>query len=761
MASRPAPRAVAHRCLADVPPLTGDGSRRPIPPEIMSLAAPPARRALAGFLTQPVLVGAAWCVLLAALDLAQVYGDDRVQGVEVKSLRGIIATTYRDEVLRVAGLCLAIAVLVGAALGGVAGGVLVLRERLLGVAPRDRRRALGSVLGLVIALHGASWARDVAARPQLHAHGLYDLGGWRAAVQVALTSLGPGPVLALSALLVGTWFLAPLRDRAAREQARDTLATWGRARGARVLALATGLAALALLVTRAPRAVASSADREHPNVLVVAVDSLRDDRVVPRTAPFLAAYAARGTRFDRAYVSLPRTFPSWVTILSGRHPHHHGVRTMFPSWEGRRRGFDAVPERFARDGRATFVVGDFAADIFSRVQLGFAEIDTPVFNFRELLRVRVLSAQTSLLPFLATARARRVVPSLDEMHEATDPALVTARALSALERHGSRPFFGTVFYSTAHFPYAAPHPYYARFADPAYRGRFRYEKANLLGLDSEPDEADVRQARALYDGAVSATDDAIAGLVRGLEARGLAERTVVVVTADHGESLWESGRGQGHGDHLFGDESLHVPLVIVDPRRTGGQRVKGIARDVDLAPTLYALGGVAPPGDLDGRSLVPALDGAPLPPALAFAETGLWFTRRIPALAPDERLPYGDLTELLQIDPEHADDLALRPELAAATVAAKHRMVRDDRYKLVYLPTRSGARFRLYDTETDPNETHDVAGELPEVRARLERELWSWMLEDRNLERRAGLLVPRADTWRGERGQAQGVRVQP
>ena len=56
-------------------------------------------------------------------------------------------------------------------------------------------------------------------------------------------------------------------------------------------------------------------------------------------------------------------------------------------------------------------------------------------------------------------------------------------------------------------------------------------------------------------------------MLDALEADGIAKNTIVVVTGDHGETLYDHGHGQGHGDHLFGDEGTHVPLVIVDPRR--------------------------------------------------------------------------------------------------------------------------------------------------------------------------------------------------
>jgi arylsulfatase A-like enzyme len=238
-------------------------------------------------------------------------------------------------------------------------------------------------------------------------------------------------------------------------------------------------------------------------------------------------------------------------------------------------------------------------------------------------------------------------------------------------------------------------------------------------------------------------DDA-AGLVLEYLARaGLSSTTIVVVTSDHGESLFEHGRGIGHGDHLFGDHVTHVPLVIHDPRRPSPRREAAVVRATDLAPTLYELTGVSPPGDLDGRSLARALDG-PIDSSLAFAETDLWLSDN-PAVPASLRLPYPGFGGLLEIDARHGHEIQVRAEYRLLTVVARHRMVRDDRYKLIYAPTPSGARTFLYDTMKDPDELVDVARDHPEEVERLSSRLWAWMLSDPELERSGDLLAPRAD----------------
>ena len=266
------------------------------------------------------------------------------------------------------------------------------------------------------------------------------------------------------------------------------------------------------------------------------------------------------------------------------------------------------------------------------------------------------------------------------------------------------------------------------------------------------------QVRALYDGAVLAIDDAAQSILDAVESDGIADDTIVVVTADHGETLYDHGHGQGHGDHLFGDEGTHVPLVVVDPRHPRAAREDAVVRDVDIAPTLYALTGVTPPADLDGRSLVPALDGLTLPPALAYAETELWFTEEIPGLPSELRLPYPGIARLTEVDTQHGDQVVLEREMRPLTSMARHRMVRDERWKLLYVPTRRGVRWMLYDTRDDPARDRRRRGGAPPTWWRASKgELWLWMRRDPQMMERGGYLVPRDAGARGLLGEDPGL----
>jgi arylsulfatase A-like enzyme len=695
---------------------------------------------------RPTVLGAAYLLALTWHASSDYDARRKDLGDQADQIQSFVQGKFGGEISRVTVAVIAAAIVIGAAHGLVASGLLALRDLVAGVRRRATFERAAIVLGLVAALHALLELWALAATPQLYAEAWYARGGAPRTIQVIASDvLHPGGVIAIGVALTvlfvagppRAWRTLPCRVRAFVATLRKNGSTTAAVAGAAVLA--------ALLPTlREARAVAS--DTSRPNILILAADSLRADRIVPEIAPTLSALADRSTRFDRAYVSLPRTFPSWVSILTGRHPHHHGIRNMFPRWEERAKDFDALPARLAKAGYRTGVVSDYAGDIFGRIDLGFQDVDVPAFDFRQLVRQTAMERVTPLLPILHSRMGRRFFPVMREMNDAADASMLTRDGARAIDAMKDKPFFLTLFYSTAHFPYAAPSPYYGRFTDRDYRGRFKYFRPRGLGHEEAPDARDEQQIRGLYDGAVASIDDAAKALLDVLADEKLANNTIVIVTADHGETLYDHGHGAGHGDHLFGDEGTHVPLFVFDPRNAHASHVASIVRDVDLAPTIYDLTGVAPPEDLDGRSLAPALKGNSLSPALAYAETGLWFTEEIPALPAAWRLAYPSVARLTEVDSKHGDDVVLQRGVRPLTIVAKHRMVRDERYKLVYVPTRTGVLYMLYDTFDDPNETVDIAAKHPDVVARLKGELWTWMLRDEAMAERNGYLVPRDST---------------
>lgn len=275
------------------------------------------------------------------------------------------------------------------------------------------------------------------------------------------------------------------------------------------------------------------------------------------------------------------------------------------------------------------------------------------------------------------------------------------RALSS-EASSSTPWLLTVRFSQTLPPFAVPEAYRRPFTDRTYRGRFKYAATPPT---DRVDARDVAQWRALYDGSLAAVDAAIGEIVHALVERHEAERTILVVASPHGQSLLEGAPdpGEGLGMDVLADATLHVPLLIAAPGYDA-RRVSALVRDVDVAPTLYALAGVEAPSNLDGVSLLPALRGEDLPPRLAFAQA-----------------PARDVNEAV-----------MRP-----------RAVRDERYELVAVPTRKGVQYTLFDTANDPGATTDVAQQNPGVASRLRDALRAWLLENSRMEALGEYVLPK------------------
>jgi arylsulfatase A-like enzyme len=182
---------------------------------------------------------------------------------------------------------------------------------------------------------------------------------------------------------------------------------------------------------------------------------------------------------------------------------------------------------------------------------------------------------------------------------------------------------------------------------------------------------DVGFPRARYAGEVSYVDHALGALRTLLETRGLGGRTVVLVTADHGEGLGEHDVWFTHyGLH---EPMLRVPLVIWAPGRVPAARHDAPARGLDVAPTLLRLAGLAVPGSMQGRDLL--ADGA-AEPVVAEAEDG----RQV------------------------------------AIVDGRWKLIRTlQRFHLVDGFARDAGAVELYDLVDDPGELRDRAGERPEL----------------------------------------------
>ncbi|MHB1054201.1 MAG: sulfatase family protein, partial [Thiobacillus sp.] len=440
--------------------------------------------------------------------------------------------------------------------------------------------------------------------------------------------------------------------------------------------------------------------------------------------PNIDALAASGTLFANCYVPCARTAPSLISMLTGTWPHTHGIRDNFVSDEDTRLKVDALPTLLKQGGYRTAALSDWCGADMGKFSFGFDYTDLPEdqWNLKYLIRQGPKDLRLYISLFTHNRLGRMLLPELYYLGGVplTQPLGKRARRLVSRLATGDAPFFLNVFYSTTHPPFASEWPYYTRFADPGYRGESKFAMARLtdpfdiLRRQGAPkEEFDLDQIIDLYDGCVAEFDDEVGKMLAHLTVCGLAENTIVVVYSDHGMEFFEHD-SWGQGNSAVGEASPRIPLVIRDPRKPGRGRVDNVVRSIDFAPTLLELAGAPPAGGMDGVSLAGCLnEDGDCPDLDAFNETGIWITD-IPGL-PEHHLRYPDLLELIDVSDRNRGTLGIKPEYCERIMAAKDRMIRRGRWKLVYQPLEEGYALKLFDLIADPACNADVSGEHPGV----------------------------------------------
>ncbi len=485
------------------------------------------------------------------------------------------------------------------------------------------------------------------------------------------------------------------------------------------------------VLTSPPPSPPRAARATKKNVLIIATDSWRFDRVGVHGAtrrdltPNIDAFARTATDFTNLHVATASTLEAWVTLFSGRYPQTHGIRSMYPSRE-EVAAIDAdaamVPRVLANAGYDTFVSSDWAGNCFDLVDLGFTKRRVgPVQNFEALLLEATVRAHPLVPLFFGAAPGLvgdALVPGRDALSSLARPEVLTEQLFADIDNSvkAQRPFFGVLFVSPTHLPYNARHPFNAKYVDAGYRGAHRYQVEvsahELITTGFAPTLAPdvIAHIRDLYDGAVSDFDDTVGQVLAGLEVRGLSDDTIVIVTTDHGEDLYDEGSTLGHGTNFFGgDQSTRIPFFLRVPGKEAAVSNR-LSRTIDVAPTLLELLELPVPPSFEGSSLTSA------PAEFVYAETCYLFFPKSKAMTDLSELERAELIELsgaadtLEVDASFRHNLVLKPELRAQVIAAKDRMIRTERWKLIEIPAKTRPIRRLYDVLRDPHQRVNLAG---------------------------------------------------
>lgn len=301
--------------------------------------------------------------------------------------------------------------------------------------------------------------------------------------------------------------------------------------------------------------------------MLISIDTLRADRLGcygyrNAATPHLDKLASESVLFEQAFTPVPLTLPAHTSLLTGAYPPTHGVHDNGEALAG---NFPTLAEHLHSTGfQSAAFVGAFILDRRFGLAKGFDQYEGDFRNDR---------------------------------FEGADPGTVQLRgdqveaaAEQWMTAHNSRRSFVFIHFYDLHGPYLLPPSWSSRFP-----GR-------------------------IYDGELSYVDDLIGRLWITLQRDGLADRTLLVITADHGEGLGEHGESK-HGFFLY-SATTHIPLIIRFPDgRFAGRRITDAVSLIDIAPTVCSLLGVPLLPSFEGRSLSSAMAGGSLPQAPIYSET--------------------------------------------------------------------------------------------------------------------------------------------
>ncbi len=493
------------------------------------------------------------------------------------------------------------------------------------------------------------------------------------------------------------------------------------------------------------------------NILFIMFDQLRWDYLSCYGHPHLQTpnidkLAAKGVRFDRAYIQSPLCGPSRMSTYTGRYVHSHGAswnnvplkvgeRTMgdhlrdlgMDCWLIGKTHMKADAEGMSRLGlEADSVIGarvsECGFDVFERDDGmrpegpdGFYDEGGAV-NYNAYLRSKGYKGDNPWHDYANSANdgAGNVlsgwfIENSDKpaniVEDDSETPYLTRRAMEFIEGRGTAPWCCHLSYIKPHWPYIVPAPYHDMYSHDQFLDVVRSNQERQTdhpvfgGMMNAPvgqafSQDHVREkVLSAYMGLIKQCDDQMGVLFDWLEQTGRMDDTMIVVTSDHGDYL---------GDHWLGektfchDTSVRVPMIVYDPSAqadvTRGTSSDALVQLIDLAPTFVDVAGgnsAALDHVLEGKSLLPVLHGQDQSREFSFCEYDF-------SMSP------------------------LAAKLALDTAEARLFMVTDDRYKLIEFG--GGIRPMLFDLRSDPNELIDLgqSDEHADIIVRLSGALGTW-----------------------------------
>jgi arylsulfatase A-like enzyme len=471
----------------------------------------------------------------------------------------------------------------------------------------------------------------------------------------------------------------------------------------RLVGIGGAVAAAAALIVRpvsAERtgraaAMVDAPSRDLPNVVLVTLDALSARHLslygaTRATSPQLDGFAQSALVFDHAYANGNFTTEGVSSIMTGTRPWTHRA-LQAASKPSAATAAASLPALLHAAGYVTVSVSTnpwagprrlgLARDFVTEIPDSYPAVSICSEKLTWLLPYTCVAMQSGWLSAVWARLNTWYLKLLFANNRAYDPDVPVSATLRWLRTHPASPLFLWLHLIQPHDPYAPPRPWLQKF-DGSDVALHTVDSATTYAYDWSTVSPSRRSAlEARYDESIAYVDAAVGRLLRGIGST-LGANTLTIVTSDHGESF-RANYG-GHGGPELSDELIHIPLIIRMPVGSdlSGRRDE-LVEQIDIAPTIVDVVGIAKPPSWEGRSLL-----------------------KVDRQAPDTHIAYAMNFERNG----SRDQLAIG---SIATLQGDWKLVEylgHPRYSNI--PELTDALFRI---RTDPREEHDVAALHPEV----------------------------------------------
>ena len=346
-----------------------------------------------------------------------------------------------------------------------------------------------------------------------------------------------------------------------------------------------------------------SGDPQKPDVVLISIDTLRADHLScygyeRKTSPFIDSLAKQGTVFVDARSPSPWTLPTHTTMMTGLHPHRHGVVDDSVQRDPQTKMLAQVMKE------SGYETGGVVSSLYVSSIFGFDQ----GFDYFEDFSLHTEKANLS-----GRVQASAVVDRAIKWWKKREP---------------NKPVFLFLHFYDAHYAYEPPKPYNSIFDRPSQKGDLRYRNYFYF-KKNPPSEVDFQHLIAQYDESIRYIDDQLLRLHRTLKDRNVRW----VITSDHGEEFGERG-SWGHAHTLY-HEQLHVPLII-SGSDIPTQKITSRVGTQDIMPTITSWSESGVQVVNDGIDIL----GADIPERIFVAETSRFRSCRLSVAAQNYRLEW-------------------------------------------------------------------------------------------------------------------------